>query len=171
MPGPNFKGDPESAAADSNDYNRVDTYDSFGLGRNIPIATGNLSDSLLFLQDGRWVTLRVPYPMGFFVKQIDGRKTIRRPGGKAKAVDRVGKPPDLALRGRQGHAAEARETAAAPESAREITGGPRLRHRVTLPCGPVVLTCKAGREPPAKADRHCILDKPGAHRDGTGVAA
>jgi len=31
------------------------------------------SDSLHALVDGRVIELRVPYPMGFFAKQIDGR--------------------------------------------------------------------------------------------------
>jgi hypothetical protein len=86
VPGPNFKGNPESAAADSNYYNWVDKYDSFGLGRNVPIATGNLSDSLLFLKEGRWITLRVPYPMGFFVKQIDGRIDDPKAGWKGRGL-------------------------------------------------------------------------------------
>ena len=60
VPSPNFKGDPEVAAADSNYYNWVDKYDTLGLGKNMPIATGNLSDSLLILRDGKWITLRVP---------------------------------------------------------------------------------------------------------------
>jgi len=86
VPGPNFKGNPESAAADSNYYNWVDKYDAFGLGKNIPIATGNLSDSLLFLKDGKWVVARVPYPMGFFVKQIDGRIDDAKAGWKGKGL-------------------------------------------------------------------------------------
>ena len=86
VPGPNFKGSPEAAAADSNYYNWVDKYDTVGLGRNIPVATGNLSDSLLFLRDGQWVTLRVPYPMGFFVKQLDGRIDDPRAGWKGKGL-------------------------------------------------------------------------------------
>jgi hypothetical protein len=86
VPGPNFKGNPESAAADSNYYAWVDKYDTFGLGKNIPIATGNLSDSLLFLRDGKWVTMRVPYPMGFFVKQIDGRFDDPKTGWKGKGL-------------------------------------------------------------------------------------
>lgn len=86
VPGPNFAGEPESAAADSNYYNWVDKYDTLGLGPNMPVATGNLSDSLLFLKDGRWITLRVPYPMGFFVKQLDGRVDDPRAGWKGKGV-------------------------------------------------------------------------------------
>ena len=58
----------------------------FALGKNIPIATGNLSDSLLFLRDGKWISLRVPYPMGFFVKQIDGHVDDPRAGWKGKRL-------------------------------------------------------------------------------------
>ena len=86
VPGPNFKGNPDSAAADSNYYNWVDKYDTFGLGKNIPIATGNLSDALLFLKDGKWIVARVPYPMGFFVKQIDGRIDDPKAGWKGKGL-------------------------------------------------------------------------------------
>ncbi len=86
VPGPNFKGNPESAAADSNYYNWVDKYDTLGLGKNVPIATGNLSDSLLILRDGKWVVLRVPYPMGFFVKQLDGRFDDARAGWKGRGL-------------------------------------------------------------------------------------
>ena len=86
MPGPNFKGNAESAAADSNYYSWVDKYDTFGLGKNLPIATGNLSESLLFLKDGKWVVGRVPYPMGFFVKQVDGRVDDPKAGWKGKGL-------------------------------------------------------------------------------------
>ena len=86
VPGPNFKGNPESGAADANYYNWVDKYDSLGAGKNVPIATGNLSDALLVLQNGRWAVARVPYPMGFFVKQIDGRIDDPRAGWKGKGL-------------------------------------------------------------------------------------
>jgi hypothetical protein len=87
VPGPNFKGNsPESASADSNYYNWVDKYDTLGAGKNVPIATGNLSDALLVLQNGRWVVARVAYPMGFFVKQIDGRIDNPRTGWKGRGL-------------------------------------------------------------------------------------
>ena len=86
VPGPNFKGNPESAAADSNYYNWVDKYDTLGTGKNTPIATGNLSDALLILRDGKWIVARVPYPMGFFVKQLDGRIDDPRAGWKGKGL-------------------------------------------------------------------------------------
>lgn len=71
LPGPPLQGD--TGAAENPYYVWVDQHDILGLGANIPIATGNQSDSLHALVDGRIVELRVPYPMGFFAKQIDGR--------------------------------------------------------------------------------------------------
>ena len=86
VPGPNFKNIKDAGAADSNYYAWVDKYDTFGLGKNTPIATGNLSEALLFLRDGKWVTVRVPYPMGFFVKQVDGRIDDPKAGWKGKGL-------------------------------------------------------------------------------------
>ena len=72
-PGPNFK-------------NWVDQFDTLGLGKNTPIATGNGSDSLLALQNGKWVVMRVPYPLGFFAKGMDGRIDDSKAGWKGKGV-------------------------------------------------------------------------------------
>lgn len=55
-----------------------------GLGTNVPIATGNGSDSILALVNGKFVVLRVPYPLGFFNKQIDGRIDNPKTGWKGK---------------------------------------------------------------------------------------
>ena len=54
-------------------YTWVDQFNTLGLGANVPINTGNAAEGLLALQNGQWVTLRVPYPMGFFTKWVDGR--------------------------------------------------------------------------------------------------
>ena len=35
------------------------------------VATGNLNDALLTLVEGKFVTLRVPYPVGFFTMRPD----------------------------------------------------------------------------------------------------
>jgi hypothetical protein len=51
----------------------VDQFNTLGLGENVPINTGNQSEGLLVLKDGKWVVLRVPYPMGFYTKWLDGR--------------------------------------------------------------------------------------------------
>jgi hypothetical protein len=71
LPGPGFQGDP---GAEENPYFVwVDQHNILGLGANVPIATGNQSDSLHALVGGQIVELRVPYPMGFFAKGLEGR--------------------------------------------------------------------------------------------------
>lgn len=87
VPGPALNGS-DSIAADSNYYDWVDQYDTFGLGKNVPIATGNDSDSLLALLPGtgKFVTLRVPYPMGFYAKSMDGRIDDAGAGWKGKGL-------------------------------------------------------------------------------------
>ncbi len=71
LPGPGFQGDP---GAEENPYFVwVDQHNILGLGANVPIETGNQSDSLHALVGGQIVELRVPYPMGFFAKGLEGR--------------------------------------------------------------------------------------------------
>jgi hypothetical protein len=57
-----------------------------GLGKNTPIITGNSSDSLLALVNGQFTILRVPYPMGFYAKGMDGRFDDPKAGWKGKGV-------------------------------------------------------------------------------------
>jgi len=85
-PGPNFKNLKDSGSADSHYYDWVDQFDTLGLGKNTPIATGNSSDSLLALVNGKWVVMRVPYPLGFFAKGMDGRIDDPKGGWKGKGV-------------------------------------------------------------------------------------
>lgn len=49
----------------------------------MPITIGNGSDSLLALSNVKFVILRVPYPMGFYAKGMDGG--IKREGGCGRA--------------------------------------------------------------------------------------
>jgi hypothetical protein len=86
LPGPNYKNASESGSADSAYYDFVDRFDMLGAGKDIPLATGNLSEGLLALVDGRFLTLRVPYPMGFFAKGIDGRIDDPNGGWKGKGI-------------------------------------------------------------------------------------
>jgi hypothetical protein len=87
VPGPSLKG-VDSVPADSNYYDWVDQFDTFGLGKNVPIATGNGSDSLIALlpDTGKFVVLRVPYPMGFYAKSMDGRIDDTKTGWKGKGL-------------------------------------------------------------------------------------
>jgi hypothetical protein len=86
FPGPNYKGAVDSASAESAYYDFVDRFDMLGMGKNIPLATGNESESLLALVDGKFLTFRVPYPMGFYAKGMDGRIDNMNAGWKGKAI-------------------------------------------------------------------------------------
>jgi hypothetical protein len=86
MPGPQMAGVTESGSAEASYYTWVDQFDTSGLGRNVPIATGNANEALLALVDGRFVNLRVPYPMGFYPKWMDGRVDDANAGWKGRAL-------------------------------------------------------------------------------------
>ncbi|MDH3240676.1 MAG: carboxypeptidase regulatory-like domain-containing protein [Alphaproteobacteria bacterium] len=84
-PGPGFKGiGPNSA--ESSYYTWVDQHDTFGLGKDVPMSTGNLNDGLVALKDGKMVTLRVPYPLGFYAKGFDGRIDDPKAGWKGRGL-------------------------------------------------------------------------------------
>jgi hypothetical protein len=85
-PGPHFKGTTDPGSADTSYYPWVDQHDTFGLGRNIPIATGGGSDSLLALVNGKYMVIRVPYPMGFYAKSMDGRIDDPTTGWKGRGL-------------------------------------------------------------------------------------
>jgi hypothetical protein len=84
--GPQFQTVSDSGSAESSYYTWVDQFDTFGLGKNVPIATGNLNDALLALVDGKFVNLRVPYPMGFYSKWMDGRIDDAKAGWKGRGL-------------------------------------------------------------------------------------
>jgi hypothetical protein len=86
FPGPQLQNVSETGSAESSYYAWVDQFDTSGLGRNVPIATGNASEALLALVNGRWVQLRVPYPMGFYTKWMDGRIDDPSAGWKGRAL-------------------------------------------------------------------------------------
>jgi hypothetical protein len=86
FPGPQFKTVTAPGSAEASYYAWVDQHNIFGLGANVPFATGNASDSLHALVDGKFVELRVPYPMGFYAKGLDGRIDGAAAGWKGKAL-------------------------------------------------------------------------------------
>jgi hypothetical protein len=86
LPGPQFGDVTDDGSAEASYYTWVDQFDTFGLGRNVPIATGNLNDSLLALVDGRILNLRVPYPVGFFPKWVEGRIDDPGAGWKGRSL-------------------------------------------------------------------------------------
>jgi hypothetical protein len=86
FPGPQFQGLNEPGAVQSSYYTWVDQFDTLGLGKDVPMATGNMSDSIEALVDGKFVTLRIPYPMGFHAKGMDGRIDDPNAGWKGRGV-------------------------------------------------------------------------------------
>ena len=85
-PLPQLKGVTTSGSAEASYYTWVDQFDTFGLGRNTPINTGNESEGLLALKDGKWVVMRVPYPLGYFTKWLDGRIDDANAGWKGRGL-------------------------------------------------------------------------------------
>ena len=85
-PLPQMKGLTDSGSAEASYYTWVDQFDTFGLGRNVPIDTGNASEGLLVLKDGKWIVLRVPYPLGYYTKWLDGRIDDAKAGWKGRGL-------------------------------------------------------------------------------------
>ena len=86
LPGPQLRDVQDPGSAEASYYTWIDWFDTFGLGRNVPIAMGNLNSSILALVDGQFVNFTLPYPMGFFAKNVDGRIDDPNAGWKGKAL-------------------------------------------------------------------------------------
>lgn len=85
-PLPQFQNVADSGSAEASYYTWVDQFDVLGLGENTPINTGNASEGLLALHEGEWVVLRVPYPLGFYTKWMDGRIDDPDAGWKGRGL-------------------------------------------------------------------------------------
>jgi len=84
-PGPGFKGIGDNSA-EASYYTWVDQHNTFGLGEDVPMSTGNLNDGLIAMKDGKMIVLRVPYPMGFYAKGFDGRIDDPKAGWKGRGL-------------------------------------------------------------------------------------
>jgi hypothetical protein len=84
-PGPGFAGIGENSA-EASYYTWVDQHNTLGLGEDVPISTGNENDALLALVNGKWVVLRVPYPLSFYAKGLDGRIDDPNAGWKGRGL-------------------------------------------------------------------------------------
>jgi hypothetical protein len=84
-PGPGFKGIGDNSA-EASYYTWVDQHNTFGLGENVPMSTGNLNDGLIAMKDGKMIVLRVPYPLGFYAKGFDGRIDDPKAGWKGRGL-------------------------------------------------------------------------------------
>ena len=87
FPGPNYKGATDSGSAESAYYKFTDRFNLLGVGESIPLATGNLSEGVLALVNGKFYNFRVPYPLGsFFGKGLDGRIDDPNAGWKGRGI-------------------------------------------------------------------------------------
>lgn len=84
-PGPGFAGIGKNSA-EASYYTWVDQHNTLGLGDDVPVSTGNLNDALLALKDGKMIVLRVPYPMSFYAKGLDGRIDDPNAGWKGRGI-------------------------------------------------------------------------------------
>ncbi|MDP9089764.1 MAG: carboxypeptidase-like regulatory domain-containing protein [Pseudomonadota bacterium] len=85
LPGPGFVNVPQMSV-ESSYYTWVDQRNTLGLGANVPIATGNLFDGVHALVEGKFVTLRIPYPLGFYAKGLEGRIDDAAGGWKGRGI-------------------------------------------------------------------------------------
>jgi hypothetical protein len=86
LPGPQLRDVTDPGSAEASYYTWIDRFGVFGLGRNVPIAMGNLNSSIFALVDGRFVNFVLPYPMGFFAKNVDARIDDPNAGWKGRAL-------------------------------------------------------------------------------------
>jgi hypothetical protein len=84
-PGPGFEGLDDNSA-EASYYTWVDQHDAVGLGKDVPYSTANLGDGFVALKDGKMVTLRIPYPMGFYAKGLDARIDDPNGGWKGRGL-------------------------------------------------------------------------------------
>ena len=84
-PGPGFDGIGENSA-EASYYTWVDQHNTLGLGEDVPISTGNLNDGLIAFKDGKMIVLRLPYPLSFYAKGLDGRIDDPTAGWKGRGL-------------------------------------------------------------------------------------
>jgi hypothetical protein len=84
-PGPGFVGRDEESV-ESSYYSWVDQHNTSGLGANVPMSTANLFDGVHALVDGEMMTLRIPYPLGFYSKGFEGRIDDANAGWKGRGL-------------------------------------------------------------------------------------
>ena len=87
-PGPKISGTRGGGSADFHYLNWVDLHDTLGLGKDVPILAGSNSDSLLAFDNKaeKWIIMRVPYPLSFHTRGMDGRFDDLSKGWKGKGL-------------------------------------------------------------------------------------
>ena len=89
LPGPKFKGTGDETGSTEYPYFLwVDQFDVLGLGKDTVIVTGTTSDSLLLFdpQKETFSVVRVPYPLPFYTRGLDGRIDDPKAGWKGRGL-------------------------------------------------------------------------------------
>ena len=96
FPGPKLTGDTGSGSAEASYYTWVDQHDTLGLGKDVPLATGNQNELIIALegrQDDQSLWFRIRWAST--PRPWTAASTTRTPAGKAAAS---GRPPATARR-------------------------------------------------------------------------
>jgi streptogramin lyase len=89
LPGPKLKGTgPETGSAEMPYYLWVDQFNALGMGKDKVIATGTNSDSLVVFDPSteKFTVIRVPYPLSFYHRGLDGRIDDANAGWKGRGL-------------------------------------------------------------------------------------
>jgi hypothetical protein len=88
-PGPTFKGEPD-LSTDMLYLSNIDHHDTLGLGKDVLLAGDMNSDSFFVLkpENGQMktLTLRIPYPLGFYSRHAGGRIDDPKAGWKGRGL-------------------------------------------------------------------------------------
>ena len=89
LPGPKYPGTGKETGSTEYPYFLwVDQFDALGLGKNTVIVTGTSSDAM-FIFDPKaetFTVFRMPYPMPFFTRGLDGRIDDATAGWKGRGL-------------------------------------------------------------------------------------
>jgi hypothetical protein len=89
LPGPKMKQTgPETGSAEMPYYIWVDQFNTFGMGKDVVITCGTNSDSMVTFDPvtEKFNVIRVPYPLSFYTRGLDGRIDDANAGWKGRGL-------------------------------------------------------------------------------------
>jgi hypothetical protein len=89
LPGAKFAGTGKETGSTEYPYFMwVDQFDTLGMGKDTIIVTGTTSDSMLIFDPKKetWTVFRLPYPMPFYTRGLDGRIDNPNAGWKGRGI-------------------------------------------------------------------------------------
>jgi streptogramin lyase len=89
LPGPKYPGTGRETGSTEYPYFLwVDQFDTLGMGKDMVMVTGTSSDALFIFdpKTERFSTFRMPYPLPFFTRGLDGRIDDARAGWKGRGL-------------------------------------------------------------------------------------